>query len=111
MTFIRHLLSSEGIKTDPRKIDAIVNMETPFDLQGVQLPMGIAKYFFKFLKNLSESCQPLCKLTHKWTQEQEEAFYSLKVAVTQAPILNYFCPQTKAEGQGDAFKNGLGFVL
>ena len=36
VTFIGHLLSSEGVKPDPRKIDAIVNMETPADVQGVQ---------------------------------------------------------------------------
>ena len=29
-------LSSEGVKPDPRKIDFIVNMETPVDVQGEQ---------------------------------------------------------------------------
>ena len=35
VTFIGHLLSSEGVKPDPRKTDAIGNMETPVDVQGV----------------------------------------------------------------------------
>ena len=65
VTFIGHLLSSEGVKPDPRKIDAIVNMETPVDVQGVQRLIGMAKYLSKFLTNLSELFQPLRKLTHK----------------------------------------------
>ena len=76
----------------------------------------MVKYLSKFLSNLSELCQPLRKLTHKdiewqWTQEQENAFQPLKTAVTQAPVLKYFNPQAKTEGQGDAFQNSLGFVL
>ena len=40
VTFIGHLLSSEGVKPDPGKIDAIVNMETPFDVQCVLVPLA-----------------------------------------------------------------------
>ena len=73
--------------------------------------------FPKFLSNLSELCQPLRKLTHKdagwqWTQEQEDAFQSLKTAVTQAPVLKYFSPQAQTEGHPVMrLKNGLRFVL
>ena len=67
----------------------------------------MVKYLSTFLSNLFELCQPLRKLTHKdaewqWTQEQKHTFKSLKVAVTQAPVLKYFSPQAQTEGQGDA---------
>ena len=114
--FIGHLLSNEGVKPGPKKIEAIVNMETPTDVQGVQHLIGMVKYLSKFLSNMSELCQPLRKLTYKdvdwqWTQEQEDAFQSLTTAVTQAPVLKYFNPQAQTEGQGDASQNSLGFVL
>ena len=114
--FIGHLLSNEGVKPDPKKIEAIVNMETHTDVQGVKHLIGMVKYLSKFLSNLSELCQPLRKLTHKdvewqWTQEQEDAFQSLKMAVTQAAVLKYFNPQAQTEGQGEASQNDLGFVL
>ena len=114
--FIGHLLSNEGVKPDPKKIEAIMNMETPTVVQGVQHLIGMVKYLSKFLSNLSELCQPFRKLTHKdiewqWTQEQEDAFQSFKMAVTQAPVLKYFNPQAQTEGQGDASQNGLRFVL
>ena len=110
------VLTDFAVKPDPKKIEAIVNMETPTDVQGVQRLIGMVKYLSKFLSNLSELCQPLRKLTHKdvewqWTQEQEDTFQSLKTAVTQAPVLKYFSPQAQTEGQGDASQNGLGFVL
>ena len=76
----------------------------------------MVKYLSKFLSNLSELCQPLHKVTHKdaewqWTQEQEHAFQSLKVAVTQAPVLKCFSQEAQTKGQGDASQNDLGFVL
>ena len=42
----------------------------------------------------------------QWTQEQEHAFQSLKVPVTQAPVLMYFSPQAQTEGQGDLLQEG-----
>ena len=53
VTFIGHLLSSEGVKPDPRKIDGIVNMETPVDVQGVQRLIGMVKFRSSSLTCLS----------------------------------------------------------
>ena len=112
MTFIGHLLSSEEVKPDPSKINAIVIMKT----LGMQRLIRMVKYLLRFLvSNLSELCQPLRKFTQKdaewqWTQEQDYAFQSLKVAVTQATVLKYFSPEAQTERQGDALQNGLGFL-
>ena len=40
---------------DPKKIEAIVNMETSTDVQGVQRLIGMVRYLSRFLSNLSES--------------------------------------------------------
>ena len=45
VTFIGHLLSSVGVKPDPRKMDAIVNMETPVDVQGVHVSWAWSSTF------------------------------------------------------------------
>ena len=39
--YIGHLLTSEGIKADPTKIEAVLRMERPTDVTGVQRIMGI----------------------------------------------------------------------
>ena len=48
--YIRHLLTSEGIKADPSKVEALVRMERPTDVTGVQRIMGTMGY-------LANSCQ------------------------------------------------------
>ena len=73
-------------------------------------------YLSKFLSKLSGLCEPLRRLTHKdveWSLSavQEEAFRSIKRAVTSAQVLRYFNSAETVEGQGDASSSGIGFVL
>eukprot|EP00112_Aurelia_sp_Birch-Aquarium-sp1_P004533 Seg1514.5 transcript_id=Seg1514.5/GoldUCD/mRNA.D3Y31 product="putative protein K02A2.6" pseudo=true protein_id=Seg1514.5/GoldUCD/D3Y31 len=42
--FIGHLLTPDGVKADPAKIKAILEMEKPNDVSGVQLLIDMAKY-------------------------------------------------------------------
>ena len=114
--FIGHLLTREGLKPDPRKVEAILDMPKPTDVQGVQRFVNTVKYLSRFLEDLSSLCEPLRRLTHKdvpftWTVEQDRAFENVKRAVSSAPVLKYFSPSQSVEGEGDASKDGLGFVL
>lgn len=90
--FIGHVLTPEGVKPDPSKIEAILKMERPKDVAAVRRLVGRVNYLSKFLSKLSEICEPLRRLTHKdvewrWSAGQEEAFESVKRAVTSAPVL------------------------
>ena len=114
--FIGHVLTPEGVKPDPRKVDAILKMERPNDVAAVRRLVGLVNYLSKFLSKLSELCEPLRRLTHKdvewsWSAVQEEAFQNIKHAVTSAPVLRYFNSAEPVEGQGDASSSGIGFVL
>lgn len=116
VSFIGHQLTKDGLKLDPRKVDAILKMEKPKDVAGVQRLIGLVKYLAKFLESLSQVCEPIRRLTHKetqwnWTHEQDEAFERIKAAVTTAPVLQYFDSSKPTEGCGDASSQGLGFVL
>ena len=42
--FIGHLLSSTGVKPDPKKTKAVVNMENPNDVQSVQRLIDMVDY-------------------------------------------------------------------
>ena len=114
--FIGHVLSSEGLKPDPAKIEAIIKMDKTEDVAGVQRIVGMVKYLSKFLQGLYDMCEPLRRLTHKdatwiWSSKQEQAFEKIKQAVTAAPVLKYFNPKEPTKGQGDPSSKGLGFVL
>ena len=114
--FIGHVLTPEGVKPDPSKVEAILKMERPKDVAAVRRLVGLVNYLSKFLRKLSEVCEPLRRLTHKdvewrWSEEQEDALESVKQSVTSAPVLRYFDSSLPVEGQGDASSNGIGFVL
>ena len=79
VSFIGHVMAKDGLKPDPKKVEAIVKMERLADVPAVQRFLGLVKYLSKFPQALSEMCEPLCRLTHKnaewiWTHEQEDAF-------------------------------------
>ena len=46
-----------------------------------------------------------------WTHDQRDAFEEIKDAFKKAPELKYFRKGDPTEGQGDASKNRLDFLL
>ena len=97
VSFIRHLLTRDGVKADPAKIKPFLEMEKRTDVSGVQQLIGMVKYLGKFLNSLSDICERLRRLTHKdaeWncTNEHKEAFQGIKNAVTETPVLRFFEP-------------------
>ncbi|PIK48458.1 hypothetical protein BSL78_14706 [Apostichopus japonicus] len=116
VAFIGHVLSKEGLRPDPRKVEAILKMPKPENVADIQRFVGMVKYLSKFLPALSDKSEPLRRLTHKdvdwtWSIEQDRALAEIKQLVTTAPVLKYFNPDSQTEGQGDASEKGLGFCL
>ena len=112
----RHIKLTYELKSNPRKVDAILKMEKPKDVAAVQRLIGLVKYLAKFLDSLSQMYEPIRRLTHKeiewnWTHEQDEAFERIKAAVTTAPVLQYFDSSKPTQSCGDTSSQGLGFVL
>ena len=58
---IGHVLTSKGVKPDPAKIRAVLEMPRPSDVAAVQRFIGFVNYLSKFLLRLSEVCEPLLK--------------------------------------------------
>ncbi|KAI3770484.1 hypothetical protein L6452_01618 [Arctium lappa] len=91
--FLGHVVTEEGIKVDPTKVDAIKRWEPSRTLSEVRSFLGLAGVKFE------------------WKPTQEEAFGVLKEKLSIAPIL------TLPEGTegfvvySDASKLGLGCVL
>ncbi|KAI3748391.1 hypothetical protein L6452_11427 [Arctium lappa] len=114
--FLGHVVTQEGIKVDPTKVDAIKRWEPPRTPSEVRSFLGLAGYYRRFIEDFSRIVTPLTSLTKKgvkfeWKPAQEEAFEVLKEKLSTAPIL------TLPEGTegfvvySDASKLGLGCVL
>ena len=63
--FIGYLLTSEGLKPNPKKVEAICSMPKPEDVQAVQRFVNTVKYLSRFLEDLSDMSEPFRRLTHK----------------------------------------------
>ena len=95
--YLRHILSSKGIRPLPSKPQAINNMHPPKTATEVCAFLGLVRYYRKFIKNFSKMAKPLTLLTcqkakFEWTPIHHAVFLMLKESVTQAPILCYLDP-------------------
>ena len=62
MPYIGHLLTSDGVKVDPSKVEAIANQTKPTDVPSVRRILRMTNYLAKFLPNLSDVSEPLRQL-------------------------------------------------
>ncbi|GFV61212.1 retrovirus-related Pol polyprotein from transposon 17.6 [Trichonephila clavipes] len=94
VTYLGHIISAEGVRTDPVKISAVKDWNCPTDVHQLQSLLGLCTYYRKFVKNFSTIARPLYKLTEVkqkfiWTVDCNSAFNKLKDALTSAPVLAY----------------------
>ena len=111
--FIGHIITKDGLRADPAKIEAIQCMKNPTDVAGVRRFIGFANYLAKFLPRLSSIVEPLRQLTRKdtdwlWTEEHDRAVQEVKDLATEAPVLVYYDPKKELVLQCDASGKGLG---
>ena len=116
VSFMGHIFSNEGLKIDPDKAKAVLDMPSPEDVEGVQRLNGFVNYLAKFLPKLADHMEPIRRLTRQetefvWSEEQEKAFTEIKKLVTTAPVLSYYDPKADLEIQCDASQKGLGAAL
>ena len=114
--FFGHRLTPEGIRVDPKKIEAIIQMELPQSVATLQSFNGMVNYLKRFRPVLPELSEPpgrLCKSGVKWAWEsdQQSAFESIKRVIMMLPVLAYFDKTKKHTIQCDTSKKGPGAVL
>ena len=114
--YLGHIVSSEGVATDPKKIEAVVNWPIPQHQPDVRAFIGTCSYYRKFVPGYTELAKPLHKAAakganFKWTGECQVAFEKLKEVLTQSPILVYPEPGQPYILDTDASDTGSGAVL
>ncbi|GFV22288.1 retrovirus-related Pol polyprotein from transposon 17.6 [Trichonephila clavipes] len=92
VNYLGHIISAEGVRTDPEKVSAVKNWKRP------EKPPPLHK--------LTESKQKF-----QWTKECEDSFLQLKEALTSSPILIYPQPDKPFILDTDASNESVGAVL
>jgi hypothetical protein len=94
LNYFGHIVSSEGVKPDPNKVQAINDFPIPRNVTDVKSFLGLAGCYRKFIPQFSKIAKPLNDLlkennTWKWEQEQSNSSHCLQTILTQGPVLQY----------------------
>lgn len=119
LKYLGYVVDNDGLRTDPEKVQAILQYPTPSNKKDVKRFLGTATWYRRFVPNFSTIAAPLNKLTSnkknappfKWTNEADAAFLKLKECLVSAPVLS--CPDYNLpfEVHTDASNVGVGAML
>ena len=88
-----HIISKDGIRIDPARIEAILQISHPRNVKELQAFLGKVFFLRRFISSLAE----LIRLPNnmlkkdssiKWTIEAKQAFEEIKIALTRTPVLS-----------------------
>ena len=116
------IVSTKGIETDLKKIEAVKNWTTPKTVTYVRSFLGFTNHCWRFIKGYTKVAKPLNSLTSgdntnrkkalvERTEECQIAFEKLKDLCASTPILAYADYKKPFQLQTDASDLGLGAVL
>ena len=122
IAYLGHIVSKEGIETDPKKIVAVKLWPQPKTVTQVRKFLGFTNYYRKFLYRYAQIAKPLNQLISGdnakwkrtkvvWTEECKRAFQNLKELCSNTPCLAYSDYTSCFKLYTDASEQGLGAVL
>ena len=81
--FLGVVIGLDGIKIEEEKVKGVLDWLTPKCIKNVQKFLGLANYYYQFIKGFTSIARPLHDMVKKdqkqdWTEKQEEAFRKLK---------------------------------
>ncbi|GJU51299.1 reverse transcriptase domain-containing protein [Tanacetum coccineum] len=95
--FLGYMVTSEGIRANPKKTKAISDLQSPKTLKEIQSHSGKLASLNRFLAKSAERALPLFntlknitkenKHEYRWTPEAEEAFQQMKRLIMSLPSL------------------------
>ncbi len=114
--FLGYVISPAGIEMDRKKVEKVLDWPNLKTVKDVQIFLGFANYYRKFIANYSKLCTPLTRLlrkdiTFKWDDPAQKSFDALKTAFTTAPILTHFDPARQIIIETDASDFAIAGVI
>ena len=131
VTYLGHVVSKQGIHTDPEKVSAIKSWPVPKNVKEMRQFLSFAGYYRRFIRNYASIVEPLNALlkghcTQKskskskskkrptvwnWSDTEQKAFDTIIEKLTSAPVLAYADYSLPFVLHTDSSGAGLGAVL
>lgn len=124
VTSITHcgfIVSKRGVEIDPMRTQSIRELEEPKSIKKVQAVLGTLNYVRHFIKDFSILAKPLTDLLSTknaktsrqfcWTQACSDAFYAIRQAALDAPLLEIIDYTRDIFIRSDSSQFGQGAVL
>jgi hypothetical protein len=116
ISYLGHVINSNGVSSDPDKINKVAQWPTPANNKDVRSFLGLAGYYRKFVKHFGIIARPLFNLLKKntpfvWTDDTDTAFQLLKQSLIEAPVLRLPDFGKTFVIDTDACDTGVGAVL
>jgi len=115
--FLGNVVATDGVTMNEKKVESIKSWKAPASLKDIQIFIGFANFYRRFIKNFSAICTPITNLLKgdpkkfSWGKEQQEAFEHLKRRFISAPILCHFYPDLNTVVETDASHYALGCII
>src|SRR6266542_1498546 len=83
LKFLRHIISREGIRTDSKKIEKMVNMGPPKNLKELRSRLDLFSFYCQYIKGFSGITKPMYELTQMenrkhvpfvWNEKKQKVF-------------------------------------
>ena len=94
VSFVGHILSPQGVSTDPEKVSAVKSWPPPTNVSQLHVFLGKIGYYRKFIPDFATLAAPLFQIEEKgrnfvWSNDCQKSFDTLKQALCEAPVLAF----------------------
>ena len=116
ISFYGVTFSKDGVKPDPRKVQAIKNLPEPKSEALLQSFLGIVNYLSQFSPNIAKMTLNLRSLLKKgnefiWMPQHSEHFKAIIQELCSPKLLKYYDSKKKLYLEVDASQKAIGMAL
>ena len=120
--YLGFIVSTAGVEMDTRRVETIRDWPTPKTYREVQVFLGFANFYRRFIHHYSAIAAPLTSLLKgskdgrktgplEWSDNAQTAFQQLCRKFTEAPLLQHFNPSQKIRVETDASNFAVAGIL